>query len=357
MRRLKFGNGWLVWFVGLAVASAIGASSARAADAAGNGAEQAEPGLRFTPGMARAFAGVYAKQMLKQRYQLPDDKVADAEEKIARRLMQMAHKIDEPGRDLIERFVEEQLTYQSEGSGGGRFMPPGFGKEFADRVLPILPEVRELARGVSQDIRPMLGMKQQLKLAGDLMAFKTAVDGFESTLKKWSTGEVTDYRDPFRPQQEVKKDERGETERLKGARKSAEREADNGRAKAWERYFKRFKEFYGLDATQAATGESILREFTQREERLRADPGWRDEIYRAQLWSNLSWELEAAWAHPARALLEDQSVEVRASWNELEEGFKARLESIPTTAQRRAAEEKVAGLLREKKLQRPETEP
>lgn len=330
---------------------AIGQNAPQADDS-----DAGDYGVRFTPGMARSLAGIYTRQMLKNRYELPEEKIAEAQELVARRFMQLAHKIDQPGRELLERFVEEQLTYNAEHRGGGGFMPPTFGKEFADRVLPILPEVRDMVRGVSQDVRPMLPMKQQLKMAGDMMAFKTATDGFEETMKKWSSGEITEYKDPFNPRREErkKKDEQGQTERLKGARSSAQNEADKSRAKRWEGYIEKFKELYELDTAQTSTAESILREYTEREQRLIAEPGWRDRIYRGQLWTNMQWEIENAWNHPAKWLIEDNLATAREPLEDLDEQFKARLESIPTSSQRRAAEQRVEALLKEKGLQLPE---
>lgn len=337
----------------------VGLPIPAAAQNAAQGGEQADAAVRFTPDMARAMAGIYTREVLKRRYELPDEKIEQAQESVARRLMQLAHKIDEPGSEVIQRFVEEQFAYNAgrkDGEGGG-FMPPAFGKEFADRVLPILPEVREMARGVSQDIRPMLPMKQQLKMAGDLMAFKTGMDAFETTIKKWSTGEVTDYQDPFnnRKREKPKRDENGLTERLKGARQGATSEAENPRAQRWENYLKKFEELYGLDPAQVATAESVLREYADREQRVRSDAAWRERMYQMQVWATMCWELENAWNHPAKWLIEDQAREVREPLEALEEQYKTRLESIPTSAQRQAVEQKITALLKEKGLQAPET--
>lgn len=344
----------LAAILGWAAATAPVLGQERAAtdqDAAG------EYGIRFTPGMARGMARIFVRQAVTRRYELPEEKAAEAEELAARRFMQLAHKIDEPGRELIERFIEEQFAYNAENRGGGGFMPPTFGKEFADRVLPLMPDIREMMRGVSNDIRPMLPMKQQLKMAGDMMALKTGFDGFEQMMKKWSSGEVTEYGNPFDQREKPKKDEQGQTERLKGARKGAESEATRSRSGQWESYIQKLTELYELDAAQVATAQSVLREFTEREQRLLADSARHDRIYRGQLWSNMQWEIENSWNHPAKWLIEDTLTEAREPIEELEDQFKARLESIPTSGQRRAAEEKIEGLLKEKGLQRPEVQP
>lgn len=319
-------------------------------------AEDREPGVRFTPAMARAFAGIYTQHVLRNRYEMPEDQDEQARELVARRFMQLAHQIDEPGRELVERFMEEQFAHQG-GGGSGGFMPPTFGKEFAERLLPLLPEIRDMVRGVAQDVRPMLPLKQQLKMAGDMMAFKTAVDGFEATMQKWASGEVTEYKNPFRGERRLEKDEEGQTRRLRNARNAARREIEGPKSQQWESYVEKFKELYQLDEPQAATADSILREYTQREERLLADPDLCDRVYQGRLWTNMSRELDNAWMHPARQLIEDFVSENQEPWEALEESFKLRLENIPTTSQRRAAEQRVAGLLEEKGLKMSEVRP
>ena len=344
---------------GILTIAVFGLPLARAADdATGDvgAAQQAEPSLRFTPTMARALGGIYVRQMLRQRYDLPEDKMADAEEKVARRLMQLAHKIDQRGYELVERFIEEQLARAGQGEANG-FMPPGFGKEFADRVLPLLPEINELARGVVQDVRPMLPMKKQFQMAGEMMAFKTFMNGFEGTMKQWASGEVTEYDDPFQQSRTQKKNDQGETPDLEGARRHAQNVIDRPRAKTWKTYLDDFKALYQLDATQAATAESILREYTEREQTITTKQDWTGRVYQDQLWIEMSYRLHSSWMHPGRVLLEDDLAAAKAPVDRLEEEFKTRLETIPTRPQRLAADEKITGLLEDKGLNVVTTQP
>lgn len=319
-------------------------------------AQPSEPSLRFTPIMARGLGAIYVREMLSNRYDLPEDKRAEAEEKIARRLMQFAHKIEGPGCELIERFVEEQLARAGRDEAG-TFIPRGFGKEFADRLLPLLPEVRELARGVAQDIRPMLPMKKQFQMAGEMMAFKTFMDGFEETMEKWSSGEITECEDPFRESHMQARNEQGETPNLEWARRSAQNMIDRPRARLWKAYLDEFKTLYELDAAQVATAESILREYTDREKTITSKPEWSQRVYQDQLWLNVSYQMPASWLNPAGVLLKDDLEAAKAPIDQLEEEFKTRLETIPTRAQRLAAEDKVAGLLKDKGLDVPATQP
>lgn len=312
--------------------------------------QRPEPSLKFTPSMARSLGGIYVKEMLIERYNLPEDKRAEAEEKVGRRLMQMAHRIDQQGYELVERFIEEQLGRAGQGGGHG-FMPQGFGKEFAERVLPLLPEINEMARGVVQDVRPMLPMKKQFQLAGEMMAFKTFMNGFEDTMKKWASGEVTEYEDPFRQQETKKRNENGETPSLEGARRQAQREIETPRSVIWKSYLDEFKTLYQLDAAQTATAESIFREYTEREKTITARQEWTERVYQDQLWMTMCYQLPAGWMHPARVLLEDDLAAAKSAVDRLEEEFKSRLETIPTRTQRVAADERIDGLLKEKGLQ------
>ena len=355
-----FQRAWATCLAGVLAIAVPGLPAARAeGDNPGDSetARQAEPSLRFTPGMARATGAICVQEMLIERYGLPEEKRAEAGEKVARRLMQMAHRIDQRGYELVERFTEEQLARAAAKGGASGFMPPGFGKEFAERMLPLLPEINEMARGVVQDVRPMLPMKKQFQLAGDMMAFKTFMNGFEDTMKKWASGEVTEYEDPFRQQETRKRNENGETPPLEGARRQAQHAIEKPRAETWKTYLDDFKALYQLDAAQTATAESILREYTERERTITSRREWSQRVYQDELWMNICYQLPAGWMHPARVLLEDDLAVARSLVDQLEEGFKTRLESIPTRAQRLEADERIAGLLRDKGLQVVATQP
>ena len=232
---------------------------------------------------------------------------------------------------------------------------PGLERTF-QTVLPILPEIRELVRGVTQDVRPMLPMKQQLKMAGDMTGVMMAMNGFEEVMKKWSSGEIKDFEDPFNTQR-PKKDKDGETADLKFARDKAQKAINRPRAKAWAEYIESFKKLYELDAAQSAAADSILQEFSEREAALRADAAWATRSIAGRCGTNSVGGSRATWLHPARTLIEEQNQRARLTWNQLEEDFKARLETVLTAAQRRTADQKVERLLKKKGLWLAEAQP
>ncbi len=337
---------------GLVLALVVSASAQPAAPAPAGGDPMARPtqaGFRITPEMARVFARAYAQHLTGQ-LGLDKDKADEATEKIARRVMQMMHQIDGPGQELIERIMEE--TFSAAARGEHSAMPPGFGKEFAERLLPLMPAIREMARGALQDIRPMLPLKQQLKLAGEAMAFNKGLDAFEERMRQWASGQADTTQNPFEDaNQEVKLDEQGQSSDLKRAREQARSAMDREPNQGWEKYVKDAKEFYGFDASQSATADSILRECLERADRVRTDQQWQAQYYRNRLWQQMVFRLPNGWNHPLRPLLEQEHRDLNAGFKLIEEDLKARIDRIPTPTQRRAVEEKIEALLAEKGIE------
>ncbi len=321
------------------------------ADNAGTGEPSDErPGVRMTPGMARALGGLFVRRSLVERYGMDESRSQEAAELVARRIMELAHGLDGRGQELIERFVEEQLSARARGRRG-QFMPPSFGREFAGRILPMMPEIRQFVRNVVHDVRPMLPMKQQLRMAGELMVLNKAVDGFEETMRKWSEGDVPAEGNPFdrSAREEIRKDGHGASEPLARARSgAAEEDLEKARAGEWERYIEQARVFYGLDASQVATAESIRREMLEKLGGVLRDETWRQSLYHNRLWNNIYWQLRIGWAHPLRARLQDQENALLNRVTSLDDELKRRIDGIPTAAQRRAAEQRVRAMLAEK---------
>ncbi|MCP4249540.1 MAG: hypothetical protein GY778_21065, partial [bacterium] len=133
----------------------------------------AEPRLRFTPRMARGVAKLYTKEVLKKRYELSDERMDEAVDVIARRLMTAVHGSEKEALAVVEFYMTEGLEMAADMREGKKELhgiPPDLAQGVAKRITPTLPAVRELIKNVGQDIRPMLPMKQQFKLATDLMA-------------------------------------------------------------------------------------------------------------------------------------------------------------------------------------------
>ena len=317
-----------------------------------------EHGFRITPGLARILAQQFTKNALIKHYQMDEAKSDEVNELVTRRMMQAAHALDGQGQEFLERLIEEQLVYQKE-QGGGGFMPPSFGQEFAKRLVPMMPAIRDVVRGVGQDIRPMLPFKKQLTLARDLMGVNTMLDAFEERMTKWANGEEEALGDPFRtrrPEDKVKLDENGESTALKRSRKTAEEQLEKSRFREWKKYVQQAKQFYQFDDAQAATADSILREYLERAQSIIQDQAWRTRVYQNRVWSTMLLQKPNGRNHPLQAILLNELIETNAPLRELENQLKARIETIPTHAQRKAADDRLNTWLADKGLELEESE-
>lgn len=309
----------------------------------------AEPRFRFTPKMARGIAKLYADEVLKKRYELADERMGEAADVIARRLMTAVHGSEKEALAVVEFYMTEGLELAAdmrEGKKEIHGIPPDLAQGLGKRITPTLPAVRELIQNVGQDIRPMLPMKQQFKLATDLMAVHKGVDAFEETMGRWSKGEVDPFEDPFGDNREIKLDENGESPALKQAREMAENMLKGAEhVSKWEKYVEKAKELYGFDDSQSATADSILRETIERAEIQIQDESRQARLYRNRVWSQMIWRLRGGWQSPMRQWIDMDHQALNEPIEELGNELKRRIDDVPTDAQRTKAEEQIRAAL------------
>lgn len=322
-------------------------------------ADDGTPGVRFTPEMARGIARLYAKNVLTRRYELEEGKVDQATEAVARRFMAMAHQVDAQGAEFVEYVMSEAIKSEAEGRNQAG-LSSEMGRGIAERVLPVMPQIRDLLRDVSGDIRPMLGFKQQLKLTADMALAGTALNAFEQNMQRWSKGEAKPFENPFESQNappNVQKEADGTSKQFKSAQKTAEASLKLTRSSDWKKYVEEATKLYGFDASQSATAQSLLREFTQRGESLMQDTTWRDGMYRNRMWFSMLRASGMGWGSLLWDRLEEQQRQMSDPIDQLELDFKTRVDQIPTAAQREAADRHIESLLAEKGLKLTEAKP
>jgi hypothetical protein len=313
-----------------------------------------EYGLRFTPEMARGLAREFVHHEVIRRYEVDSSKEDEMTELVARRIMEAMHEIDTPQtQETAERMAGNFFRLIAESQRLHRkHMPPELAEALARDLLPLMPNVRELVRNVGQDVRPMLPMKQQLRLAADLMAVKTAMDGFEATMQRWSRGDVAPGEDPFEfdDRDEPRLGPEGVSEQLKRAREASVRQDPMTALKShWERYINSARETYGFDESQMATARSILREAETR-----AAAVVNREEYQAQrnsvrmwhwFWESLGREYRSEG--PVKYLLLRRVVQLHEPIANITEELEQRVDRIAREEQRRAAEERMHARLAE----------
>lgn len=307
-------------------------------------------GFSMTPEIARSVGSFYVEHMMINMFELDESRKDEAVDKVTRRIMELAHKLDGPGQELVERFIEEQFN-NTDHTG---FLPKGFAKEFAERLLPMLPEIRSFWTDTNRDLRPMLPFKQQMKMAGQVTAFNAAFDAFEENMKKWAAGEAGNTDNPFDVRsreekiEEVELREDGISEHLHLARNSARSSALDQQKGEWERYLEQFKAFYELNDSQYSAAQALLRAHLDRLAERLNNPDWQKAYYRNRLWTLMAQKLPDYWQHPLNQMLQDEFEMLMTRAAEQRNAFKRELLAIPTEAQKHAAMKRMEELLIER---------
>lgn len=343
MRRLTV---LAAFFVGAAAGAAVAQPAPGEASVSGESAEYA---LRLTPAMARGMAREFVHDELIRRYEIDASHEEELRELVARRIMESAHEVDTPeSQAALQRLMANffNMVLESERTHRGLNASPEVAKPLGQDLLPLLPHARELVRKVGQDVRPMMSMKQQLRLAADLMAAKTVLDGFEETMKRWAAGDVRPGDDPFDDDghERVQLNAEGVSEQVRQAREqSANEDRLNRLQSAWEQYVNNAAEFYGFDEAQRATADSIVRETVTRaaaavgdSEQQALEAGHR---FWLRFWRELGPEFRGE--QPVLYLLLRRSGKMHEPFNKLTDELKQRVDRIARQDQLRAAEQRM----------------
>jgi hypothetical protein len=309
-----------------------------------------EVGLRFTPGMARGMSSEVVEHVFVRRYELPEDQADEVKEIVARRLMEAVHAHEEQGQPFAEMVLAEILELEaSHRSGRGSAAPTSeFGRRVGKEILPFIPAARELIQDVVKETRPLLPMKGQLKMGADLLAVDTTMDVFEKNMQKWAEGDVDLSHDPFHEPRKIELNEAGESEDLVRAREQARLVTEELVTKGWDKYVEDAKAYYGFDESQAASADSILREFTERAERLARDEQRQQRAYHVALLQHMIWRVDRGPSRPLRELLDKAYLETQAPLEQLGDELKDRIDNLATHTQRQTAEATIAAALAEK---------
>ena len=347
MKQLR---GWLGLLMGVMIGwmPVIGQDSPPSYEGREDPYRPTEYGIRFTPSMARAMAQHFAKDVAVRRYQLDDSKVEEVTNTVSRKLMEMAHKLDkgnynESLEKMVNKIMEAEIDADRNGSPPG--IHPKSAKAMAEAMKPFTPLLREAFQGIAQEIRPMLGAKEQLKLGADMLAFQTGLDAFEKNMQRWETGDVQPFENPVQPSQAPVLDKDGQSQAYASAKKLAEREVESGEWIQWQMYVEDAKKLYGFDESQAATADSVLRECLDRVKTLSQDPHWRDTVFRNRVWRQMLWDLQPSVVHPLRSYLDDTYGGLQQSVRSISQELKRRIDAIPTGSQRQTADERIIKLL------------
>lgn len=311
-----------------------------------------DTGLRFTPGMARAIAFQFTRQM-KWRYELSDDQTQSIEEALGRQIMKLARDTDSPGyRDAIELMMETMIRHD------GR-LPAEEAKEFARRFKPALPHLDRFFEESAKQVSSRMNMSQRLKFTADsapvLMGFKY----FRGQIEQWERGEVAPMNrfgpagrnqldDPSR-ESAVEDPAAAAAAEPEPERVRVRRQSDNELTFAleaqlgeWREYVSQATAYYRFTDEQKKAAQGILKDSLDRATAIRT-PAWleklRENRYRRVATNRLGPDVTAAG--PWMSQLMRERAELLKPIDDLFEELKLRIDALPTSEQREAARERI----------------
>ncbi len=306
-----------------------------------------EAGLRLTPAMARAMGRLFAREALGRQYDLDEAAQKQAAERIARQMMQMAHKTQHDGQKFFEFAFETMMENQ------GRITPES-GKKWAELSKPLVPAIREFMTKTAEDIRPLVPPAKQMTFAGDMMKMSLAFDLYEKKMERWAQGKAREHENPFAENEDGATSTAPDTDekpQVRQARRQAENMLKWETTSRWRQYVDAAVNFYKLDDTQKKAAESILREMEGRARQTMTDE-WRAKVLMNRMQVQLSHRGMNLWNTPWMWRCEREYEDLLKPLRDLTRELQDRLETLPTEEQRRAAEARVAERFQEKGLVR-----
>jgi len=292
-----------------------------------------ETGVRFTPGMARAMGKVFAREALAREYGVNEEDQKKAAEKLARNLMRLAHTSGRQGQQFFEYAFETLMENQ------GRFTPES-GKRWAELSRPTLPALREFMSRTAEELRPLIPPDKQIRFAGEMMKASLAIDMYEKKMERWAQGKVGERENPFEPDSEetaTAPTDPNESKEVREARRHAENSLKWDSTGRWRQYVESTIQYYKLDEAQRKTAESILREMEDRAKQVQTDE-WKARILLNRTKLNLSYRGMNLWSTPWMWQLEREYEDLLKPIKDLTRELQDRLETLPTTEQRSAAQ-------------------
>jgi hypothetical protein len=302
--------------------------------------------------MAEAVSKQMTRQM-KKRYELDDAQVESIQGIVQRQLTKLAAENAKAGRDLIEKMTATMIENDGQ-------MPKEVATEFAKELKPLLPAIKGFFTESSSQISKQMSVKQRLKFTGDMAGVTAGFAIFEDRMKRWEKGEVSDGANPFfdRGDRDADKpkepEDPNEHEEHRRARQNVERWIDwqIDLDRNWEQYVKRAIEYYEFNEKQTTAAQSILSECQDRAKLIKNDE-WRQRIKENRVAQQLSWGLKGDYGvGPWQHRLESDYERLLKPMKDLDLELKKRIDALPDSQQRAAADSNVKKLLNEKGMKR-----
>jgi len=309
-----------------------------------------ERGIRFTPEFARSIGQVFAKH-LRGRYDLDDDQVEPIEKAFERELMTFAHRNEETGQAMIELMMAEMIANEGQFSRDAAM-------RFGELGSALAPKLKKLMKDLAGAIGHEMTLSQRMKFSADMAAAGAGIGFFEKRMKQWKEGEIPEFvyfrgfEEDSAPEDQVAEDA-GETRELREARRSAERtmrwELDID--ERWGDYVDRAIAYYKFDDAQANAARAVLKDCQDRVQAYKSEE-WQKRVKENRVARQLARRISGDWRRqdPWIFKLESEYERLKRPIEDLDSELKRRIEEIPDSTQRAAAEAKMRERLAEEGL-------
>lgn len=297
-------------------------------------------GIRLTPGLARAFAGLWISEALEKDIgaTLSDEQKEALTETAARKMMGMGHAYG----SKVAPFLE--FAFENVGPGQKK-MTPEKAKELAEKAKETMPIWRELFGSMTDDCRPYLDDDQLEDLEKKQREIERALDRFDQRMDRWSRGEVKEGEAPFENLEGDPEEEStdGQTDTTKPKKtpevKSAERRAvwttRDLEPANWAQFLNQVRQTFKLTDDQYAKGRELLKDYTAKVKAI-ATPEWREKARRNRAIHHMSESLQKESPAPWLFHLDREYNEMVKPVLDMQKAFRRDVLGLVTPEQREA---------------------
>ena len=238
-------------------------------------------GVRLTPGMAEVFSRAWLANEVEQEVALSDDQRERLTKTMAKQAMKLAHQNGQAAQAFLEYWIE------SLPADHGRFEPRQ-GPEFAQRVRPLIPVMRDFYHGVGDEARSVLEPDQMKAMQAAVAKADRVLDRFEERMNRWGDGAAAEGGNPFDGLEEAAEARGTETATTRHSepRRRAEDQVrwnmDQLGPKDWRQFLANARRFFQFDDEQFARGQQLLGEY-QGKARALMTRDWSEQVRRNRL--------------------------------------------------------------------------
>jgi len=293
-------------------------------------------GFRLTPEMARVLSRVAFRndEDTKELGLTPEQEgqLADA---MARRLIQLGHSHGKHLQPFLECFIESMIIHQ------GKF-PVDDAQRFGELAGPVMPGVKELMNGLSEDARDILDADQFADFDKDIREGSQGIERFENKMKRWAEGRANDGEDfdHYEPEDgEAPESEPKEpkNKKVRHAEAMAQWEINRAGSWKWRRFLNGVKYFFKFDDEQVEKAEKLLADHRRRADAVMTET-WKKKVRVNRTQYHLHRSLvDDMPVEPWLYHLEREYEEARAPIKELGQAFREAVLALVTDEQREAA--------------------